>query len=138
MQVLPALLGTVVGASLALVADHARYRRDRGERRRDERRDAYAKFLSAVHTTSEGIRVIAVADSAQLTDRSSAARNAFRAADLHGLREQVVLLAPRSVAQIADDMFRTLRAMRDLVGEGGDPDAPNYQRLLKRYRGGLA
>jgi hypothetical protein len=28
--------------------------------------------------------------------------------------------------------------MRDLVGEGGDPDAPNYQRLLKRYRGGLA
>nr|WP_296074150.1 hypothetical protein [uncultured Actinoplanes sp.] len=135
---LPVLLGTVVGASLALLADQAKWRRDRGERRRDIRRDCYAKYLGALHATSENLRRVSLGEHGSGTQRSLEIRAAFRSADLHGIREQVVLLAPQSVVRLADGIFRVLRRMRDLIDDGNGVESAEYLELLAEYRSGLA
>jgi hypothetical protein len=61
------LLGTIVGASVTLLADRVRWRRDQHQRRHDARRDAYATYLAALHATSDGIRAVSLGEYAPET-----------------------------------------------------------------------
>jgi hypothetical protein len=131
---LPTLLGTIVGASVTLLADRVRWRRDQHERRHDTRRDAYATYLAALHATSEGIRAVSLGEHTPETPRPSAARAAFRSAHLNATREQLVLLAPAAIVRVADETFKGLRKLRDLVGQGHDLESPDYQQVLNRYQ----
>jgi hypothetical protein len=134
---LPTLLGTVVGASITQVADRIRWRRDQDQRRQESRREAYAAYLAALHAGSEAIRAVSLADHVTQDSRLSAAREAFGGAGLRSTREQLVLLAPESVVRVADEAFRTLRELRELVGKGHDVESPDYQQTLTRYQAAL-
>jgi hypothetical protein len=129
-----ALLGTVVGASLTLLADRVRWRRDQAQHRYEVRRDAYAVYLTALHAASEGVRAVSLGEHPPEAPRPSAARTAFRSANLSGSREQLVLLAPAPIVGAADETFRSLRELRDLVGQGGGLESPGYQQMLTRYQ----
>ena len=128
------LLGTIVGASVALLADRVRWRRDQHQRRHDARRDAYATYLAALHATSDGIRAVSLGEYVPETSRPSAARAAFRSANLNAIREQLVLLAPALIVRAADETFKGLRQLRDLVSQGHDLESPEYQQVLNRYQ----
>lgn len=131
------LLGTIVGASVTLAADRVRWRRDQDQRRHETLRTAYGGYLAALHATSEQIRAVSLGEHEPETPRTQAARAAFRSADLSAGREQLVLLAPARIVRAGDDAFRTLRELRDIVGEGAGLDAPDYQRVLGRYQAAL-
>ena len=92
---LPTLLGTIVGASVTLLADRVRWRRDQHQRRHDARRDAYATYLAALHATSDGIRAVSLGEHTPETPKPSAARAVFRSANLNATREQLVLRPQR-------------------------------------------
>lgn len=128
------LLGTIVGASVTLLADRVRWRRDQHQRSDDARRDAYATYLAALHVTSEGIRAVSLGEHGPETSRPSAARAAFRSANLNATREQLVLLAPALIVRAADETFKGLRELRDLVGQGHDLESPDYRQVLDRYQ----
>jgi len=133
-----ALLGTIVGASVTLLADRIRWRRDRGQRRVEALRNTYGTYLAALHATSEELRSVSLGEHAPQTSRSSAARAAFRVAQLNACREQLVLLAPREpTVRVGDETFTTLRELRDAIGQGSDVDSPDYRQILKRYQGAL-
>lgn len=133
-----ALLGTVVGASVTLLADRARWRRDQHLRRHEALRTSYGAYLAALHATSEEIRAVSLGEHAPETSRQSAARTAFRSAKLNIQREQLVLMAPEPVVRASDETFRTLRELRDVVGDGADRQAVEYQAILDRYQAALA
>jgi len=108
-----ALLGTLVGASVTLLADGVRWRRDQDQRRPEVLRNAYGTYLAALHATSEEIRTVSLGEHSPETSRQSAARMAFRSANLNACREQLVLLAPRQIVHAGDETFTTLRQLRD-------------------------
>jgi hypothetical protein len=132
-----ALLGTVVGAAVTLVADRVRWRRDQSQRRQEVLRAAYGAYLAALHATSEEIRVVSLGERPRGTSRQSAARAAFRSAQLNACREQLVLLAPEPTVRAGDGTFTALRDLRDVVGHGGDLDSPDYQQVLTRFQAAL-
>jgi len=128
------LLGTIVGASVTLLADGVRWRRDQHQRSYAMRRDAYADYLSALHGTSENIRAVSLGEHAPDVSRTLAAMAAFRSANLNAAREQLVLLAPAPVVHAADDTFRALRELRNLLTQGSDLSTPDYKQVLTRYQ----
>jgi hypothetical protein len=131
------LAGTIVGASITLTAERLRWRRDQRERRIEARREAYAGYLAALHATSEGIRDVSLGQHDDAVSRSSAARAAFRSANLNAAREQIVLLAAAAIVRAADKTFTSLRALRDVVGHGGTLDTPDYRQHLDGYQQAL-
>jgi hypothetical protein len=137
VTVLLALVGTVVGASITLVADRVRWRRDQRERRFEVRRDVFAAYLAAVHVASEALRAVSLGEHSPEVARSSTARTAFRAANLNAAREQIVLLADTSVVRAADETYRELRNLRDVVGQEHNHDSTVYQGVLHRYQRAL-
>ena len=110
---LPTLLGTIVGASVTLLADRVRWRRDQHQRRHDARRDAYATYLAALHATSDGIRPVSFGEHTPQTPKPSAARTVFRSANLDATREQLVLLAPAPIVRSGR------RSVRRIAGTAG-------------------
>lgn len=54
--------------------------------------------------------------------------------NLNATREQLVLLAPSPIVRAADETFKGLRELRDLVGQGHDLKSPDYQQVLNRYQ----
>jgi hypothetical protein len=129
-----ALIGTIVGASITLVADRVRWRRDQRQRQVEARRDAYTVFLAALHVTSEGLRAVSLGEGVPETTRPSAARTVFRSANLNAAREQVLLLAQTPVVRAADRTYVALRVLRDVVGQEHDHDSPSYREVLLRYQ----
>ena len=129
---LPALLGTILGALVTLLADRVRWRRELALRSHEARRDAYAGYLAALHTGSEGIRSVALGDTAA-AGRLSEAGEAFRTAGVYQAREQVSLLAPEAVTRFAGTALHRLRDLRDLASRGCAVESPDYQRALALY-----
>ncbi len=61
-------------------------------------------------------------------------RASRRSANLKATREQIMLLAPAPIVRAADDTFRRLRALRDLLGQGHNFESPDYKQALNRYQ----
>lgn len=128
-----ALVGALVGASIAWVSDRSRWRREQNAKHLELRRTAYAEYLAALHATSEGLRDAAEAGGPE-SARPSDIRASFRAGNLYAAREQVELLAPMKVAQLAKQAFRQLRALRDLVTAGELQGTQPYREVLAAYQ----
>ncbi|GAA0473908.1 hypothetical protein GCM10010361_42810 [Streptomyces olivaceiscleroticus] len=129
---MPALLGTVLGASVTLLADRIRWRRDHALLSQKTRREVYAAYLAALHTGSERIRAVVLGD-ATAADRLSAAGEAFRAAGVYQAREHVALLASEAVACSAGQVLYRLRDLRDLAARGLSPASSDYEHAVMRY-----
>ena len=135
IPVLATALGAVIGLGSGLLIDQVRSRRDDTQKWLAARRDAYVSYLSSLHDANEAMRAVALGDySADLT-RMAAARAAFRAAGVTQARERIILLAPEIVVVAADDAFRSLRALRDRIGQG--EALADYEPGLADYTGRL-
>lgn len=134
LPALVGLLGTIVGAALTLLADRVRWRRDEYQRGHASRREAYAAYLAALHATSENMRTVSHGDHAPETSMPAAAREAFRSASLHAAREQIMLVAPAPIVEAANDTFRRLRKLRNLLSQGRDFESPDYKQDLNQYQ----
>ena len=128
------MAGTIVGASITLIADRVRWRRDQDQRHHQTRRDSYATYLAALHATSDAIRVVSLNEHDPQVSRVSAAVTAFGSAHLNAAREHVALVGPESVVHAADATFRSLRNLRDLLRQGPDLESSEYQQGLAQYQ----
>jgi hypothetical protein len=131
IPVLATALGAVIGLGSGLLIDQVRSRRDDAQKSLAARRDAYVSYLSSLHDANEAMRAVSLGEYSPDLTRTAAARAAFRAAAVTQARERIILLAPQTVIAAADDAFRSLRALRDRIGQG--EGLADYEPVLGEY-----
>jgi hypothetical protein len=135
IPVVATALGAVIGLGAGLLIDQVRSRREDTQKWLAARRDAYVSYLSSLHDANEAMRAVSLGEYSPDLTRSAAARAAFRDAGLTQAREQIILLAPEAVIIAADEAFRSLRALRDRIGQG--EGLADYEPVLSDYAGRL-
>ncbi|MFD0685692.1 hypothetical protein [Actinomadura fibrosa] len=130
IPVLATAMGAVIGLGSALLTEHLRFRREHHQRFAAVRREAYTDYLSALHEANEAMRGVALGEYPDSTPQQ-AARAAFRAAGVTKAREHIILVAPPAVITAADQAFRSLRTMRDRIGQG--EQLAEYEPVLLAY-----
>ncbi|MFJ6783575.1 hypothetical protein [Streptomyces yangpuensis] len=121
-----ALLGVLLGAGASAMNDQRRWRREEQVRIREQRAALYTEFLTALEDT--GQELLTVLRTTPAHDRPAAAHAAFTASGLGAVRHRIHVLAPASVSDAADGVFRALRESRTHVatadpGEGQGLDS---------------
>jgi hypothetical protein len=131
IPVLATVMGAIIGLGSALLTEHLRSGRERNERWKTIRREAYADYLSALHEANEALRAVSLGEHSPDLSRKSAARAAFRAAGVTKAREHIILVAPEPVITAAGEAFRSLRTMRDHIGQ--EEALAQYEPALMTY-----
>ena len=139
IPVLATALGAVIGLGSGLLIDQVRSSRDTTQRWLTARRDAYVACPSSLHEASEAMRAVSLGQYSPDLTRVAAARAVFRAAGVTQAREQIILLAPETVIIAANEAFRSLRTLRDHIGQGEglaeyEPVLDEYARHLQALR----
>jgi hypothetical protein len=142
IPVLATAMGAVIALGSALLTEHLRSRREHNDRSTTVQREVCANYLSALHDANEAMRAVALGEHSPDLPRKQAARAAFRDAGVTKAREHLILVAPPAVIQAADEAFRSLRTMRDRVGEGErlaqyEPVLLTYGEHLHALRGAI-
>ncbi|WP_328974312.1 hypothetical protein [Streptomyces canus] len=114
------LVGTVVGAAIALssalLVERRRERRQDRLDRRATRQDLYARYLAAHAHMRTQLRILAATSGLADEERANLARTAY--AGCFAPRSELEVLAPESVLAPARDLDRRARAVRDVIIEG--------------------
>jgi hypothetical protein len=131
IPVLATAMGAIIGLGSALLTEHLRSRREHNELSTTVRREVYADYLSTLHDANEAMRTVALGEHPPDLPRKQAARAAFRAAGVTKAREHIILLAPPAVITAADQAFRSLRTIRDRIGQG--EQLAQYEPVLLTY-----
>ncbi|MCX5134814.1 MULTISPECIES: hypothetical protein [unclassified Streptomyces] len=122
------MASTVVGGAIATASagllDHRRWRRERGDQHTDQRRTLYVSYLTALACARHSCRVAVRDRDLDAQQRRHAVWGAFEACT--ALRYEVSICAPRNVVKPADDAFRRLRDLRDVVAHGFSRDSDPY------------
>ncbi|MGI5436880.1 hypothetical protein ACQEV4_05265 [Streptomyces shenzhenensis] len=130
-----ALVSTVVGGGIATVSagflDHRRWRRDRGEQHLETRRVLYGSYLAALAKARHTCSLMAREQEVPADQRRRAVWDAFE--PCVSLRYELAIAAPASVVSPAEDTFRRLRDIRDIVADGLLPDSDEYAVGRTRY-----
>ncbi|MGW4880027.1 hypothetical protein ACWEPI_26090 [Streptomyces sp. NPDC004262] len=130
-----ALASTVVGGGIATVSagflDHRRWRRDRGEEHLETRRVLYGSYLAALAKARHTCSLMARERDMPADQRRRAVWDAFE--PCVSLRYELAIAAPVFVVTPAEDTFRRLRDIRDVVSEGLLPDSDEYIAGRIRY-----
>jgi len=124
-------LGAFVGVGSTLLADRVRWRRDRADRTRQDRRQIYVTVLTRYRLAYEDMREAALAGDGR--ERAAAVRRAFRSSGCDEARESALLCAPQEMADALEAVYATLRDLQDAFATGDPPlDSPAMQeRRLK-------
>jgi hypothetical protein len=130
---LSTLLGAVVGVGSALLVDRVKWGREQAQRWQQTRREAFVAYLTALHRANEAMRAVSLGERPDGTTMELAARAAFRAGGVYETREQVILVASEPVVRTAEVVFRRLRELRDLIGQGGRLGSEGYEPALVAY-----
>ncbi|RKN08576.1 hypothetical protein [Streptomyces radicis] len=116
------LIGTGVGGVVALaatmIAERARWRRDESVRRLETKRQLYADYLTALTRTRNHLKDIVQSPALAPEERVRQSAEAYREGGAYELRHQMGILASKPVVTAADEAFRRLRDIRDLVRDG--------------------
>ncbi|GAB3989879.1 hypothetical protein GCM10029978_116160 [Actinoallomurus acanthiterrae] len=131
IPVLSTVVGAVIGLGSGLLTEHLRSGRERTGQSLNARRDVYVQYLSALHDANEALRAVSLGEHAPDLTRKAAARAAFRSARITQAREHVILLAPEPVITAADSAYRSLRTLRDRIGQG--EQLAQYEPVLMAY-----
>ncbi|WP_447034608.1 hypothetical protein [Streptomyces sp. DSM 118878] len=114
------LVGTVVGAAIALSAallvERRRERRQDRIDRRATKQDLYARYLAAHAQMRAQLRILAATSGLSDEERANQARMAYTSC--FAPRSELEVLAPQSVLSPARDLDRRARALRDVIVEG--------------------
>jgi hypothetical protein len=129
------LASTVVGGGIATASagllDHRRWRRERGDQHTETRRALYVSYLTALATARHACRVAVREPEPEPDQRRRAVWEAFESCT--ALRYEVSICAPRFIIGPADDSFRRLRDLRDVVADGFSRDSDEYVTGRLRY-----
>ena len=119
LSTLAALLGAVVGAGSALLAQRIQWRQQMNQRDRDVRRELYGAYLTALHETGEDLWAIG-SGNVEPADGGfqKSAYDAFQAGALYSLRSQIIIMAPDSVIDATQNALRAMRHLRDCISQG--------------------
>ncbi|KAB2973422.1 hypothetical protein F8R89_16160 [Streptomyces sp. SS1-1] len=125
-------LGAFVGVGSTLLADRVRWRRDRADRTRQERRQIYVTVLTTYRLAYEDMREAALSGDGR--ERAAAVRRAFRSSGCDEARESALLCAPQARADALESVYATLRDLQDAFATGDPPlDSPAMQELRLKH-----
>ncbi|WP_369247460.1 hypothetical protein [Streptomyces sp. R41] len=111
--------GALVGVGSTVVADRTRWRRDAGERARQERREIYWACLVTFRQAHEAMRAMATGDQErEAAGLDAAVREAFRASGCNEARESAVICVPTEMVSAIDAAYYSLRRLRDVLASG--------------------
>ncbi|MFF4583139.1 hypothetical protein ACFY15_32930 [Streptomyces sp. NPDC001373] len=123
----PSLLQHPLGAGTSAMNDQRRWRRAERARSRKERAALYAEYLTALEDT--GHELLTVLRTAPPHERPTAAETAFTAYGLGAVRHRIHVLAPASVTDAADAVFRAVRNSRGHVATADPGNEPALESL---------
>ncbi|MEV7978426.1 hypothetical protein [Streptomyces sp. NPDC086519] len=144
------LVSTLAGATIAmgsallverrrdrrdLAIDQDRHRRQMETEWRVARQELYSSFLADLTQARNEMRRIARDPETSHDQKAHAARAAF--ISCYGLRYQMEILAPSTVAGLAIELFRAVRNLRDDFTEGAVAVSSEDSRLTNEYHEAL-
>ncbi|MFF3941088.1 hypothetical protein [Streptomyces phaeofaciens] len=136
---LMALASTLVGGAIATMSagylDRRRWRRDRIDQRTEARRVLYGNYLAALSQARLTFSRLSRDREASNAERRKAAWDAFDPCS--GFRHQMTISAARAVVEPSEDLYRTLRDLRNAVAEGLLLEGGDYAEHRVRYDAAL-
>jgi hypothetical protein len=135
MTLVSAGVGAIIATASAAVLERGRWRRENRERETAVRRVLYGEYLACLSEARNGFRGLARDTVLPAPDRAVVARDRF--APCYGLRYQMTITAPPTVADASEVIFRRLREIRDSVAEGALRDSDVYAHGKRRYEDAL-
>ncbi|MEU7606890.1 hypothetical protein [Streptomyces sp. NPDC041003] len=120
-------LGVLLGADASAMNDQRRCRCEERARSREQRAALYAEYLTALEDT--GQELLIVLRTVPAHERPSAAQAAFTAYGLAVVRHRIHVLAPASVSDAADAVFRAPRNSQGHVATAEPGDGSALERL---------
>ncbi|MFF1782079.1 hypothetical protein [Streptomyces virginiae] len=126
-----ALLGVLLGAGASAMNDQRRWRREERARIVEQRAALYTEYLTALEDT--GQELLTVLRTTPANERPAAAEAAFTAHGLGAVRHRIHVLAPASVSDAADAVFRALGDSRSHVATADPRDGPALETLKAEF-----
>ncbi|KUL57800.1 hypothetical protein OG330_14525 [Streptomyces albidoflavus] len=125
-------LGAVIGVGSTLLADRARWRRDRAGQDLDVRRQLYADYTAALSRIRTALNECAQED-IPAAERPRKVREEFLTPGAYEIRHQLAIVAPPEIVDAARSAFVVLRDTRDLLVAGASVDDAAYAELEERF-----
>ncbi|MFI0941367.1 hypothetical protein [Streptomyces sp. NPDC021020] len=122
-------VGTILGVVSTLAADQVRWRRERSERDRDALRAAFTLYLTAVTQARD-----AFARAGPAPDRVGRGHLAMGEHGVYSAQQQVELVAPQAVADMAGGVTLAVLDFYDAVTAGHPPDSTEYVQAWRAVR----
>jgi len=133
LPLVTAAFGAGVGIGSTLLADRARWHRDRSDQHRTFRRDAYADFFMALSQARNGLRKLAHTSASSLDSRAEEATDAWLSSGAYEQRIRLSLIAPGHLNSHIGATYDALQVAREEIADGAlAGDAP-YEDALATY-----
>ncbi|MFH9121464.1 hypothetical protein [Streptomyces globisporus] len=130
-------LGAAIGIGSTLLADRARWRRDRAGQDLDVRRQLYADYTAALSRIRTALNECAQED-IPTAERTRRVREEFLTPGAYEIRHQLAIVAPPEIVGAARAAFVVLRDTRDLLAAGASVDDAAYADLEERFDSAVA
>ncbi|WP_329230920.1 hypothetical protein OG488_19390 [Streptomyces sp. NBC_01460] len=130
-------LGAAIGVGSTLLADRARWRRDRAGQDLDVRRQLYADYTAALSRIRTALNECAQED-IPTAERTRKVREVFLTPGAYEIRHQLAIVAPPEIVDAARSAFVVLRDTRDLLAAGASVDDAAYADLEERFDAAVA
>lgn len=120
-----------------MLADRARWRRDRAGQDLDVRRQLYADYTAALSRIRTALNECAQED-IPTAERTRKVREVFLTPGAYEIRHQLAIVAPPEIVDAARSAFVVLRDTRDLLAAGASVDDAAYADLEERFDAAVA
>src|SRR6266699_2740294 len=125
------VLGAVVGIGAAVLSERARWSLGRDDRRRDELKSSYARYLTNLAKAVERVWHAAYQHSDGWLER---AMTAMQDHEVQGARFDLSLIAPAGVVHQAEEVSTRFAEWRDVVGTDSRQGDEEFQNAWAAYR----
>ncbi|MEU0278296.1 hypothetical protein [Streptomyces sp. NPDC006195] len=132
IPVVSTALGAAIGVGSTLLADRARWRRDRAGQDLDVRRQLYADYTAALSRIRTGLNECAQED-IPAGERLRRIREVFLTPGAYEIRHQLAIVAPPEIVEAARSAFVVLRDTRDLLAASASVNDAVYAELEEKF-----
>ncbi|MEV4874477.1 hypothetical protein [Streptomyces cyaneofuscatus] len=130
-------LGAAIGVGSTLLADRARWRRERAGQELDVRRQLYSDYTAALSRIRTALNECAQTDMAA-GERSRKVREVFLSPGAYEIRHQLAIVAPPEIVEASRSAFVVLRDTRDLLVTGASINDAAYVEMEERFDAAVA
>ncbi|MGW4756277.1 hypothetical protein [Streptomyces chartreusis] len=133
LPLVTAAFGAGVGIGSTLLADRARWRRDRSEQYREFRRDAYGDFFMALSQARNSLRKLATTPASAVDRRVQEATDVWVSSGAYEQRIRLSLVAPGHMNVHIGATYDALQVAREEISGGASAGDPRYEEALLAY-----